>query len=208
MMTSMSWHFESPGTSSRIRVFAALAAVLLAGNGPQADPISIADRYALIPLNGPDETNFQPHAINSRGQIVGELFPTVASLQKSTSQAALRDEDGRYTVIEHPEGKLARLLGINASGKILGSAVDEKWSFGFVREPDGRFSKLTLDVPDAVVLPTSINDEGAILGVYHPRGGLLGPSSVVRMAVSGPCPGEVPSCTRGSIPGGRSSDMS
>jgi uncharacterized membrane protein len=167
---------DPPGASPHTRIHAVLAVLLLLGHSSLVGSIAVGDQYTFTRLEGPDKGMFLPHAINAKGQIVGELQRADSGV--GSIQAALRDVDGRFTTIEPPEGRLTRLVGINARGLIVGSAVDAKWSFGFVREPEGRFVRLRLDVPDPRPLPVAINDQGAILGTYidkrrRPRNFLL-----------------------------------
>jgi hypothetical protein len=150
-------------------VLAALATLTLVGQGAPGISNAAEDQYTFAPLGGPNQEIFLPQAINAKGQIVGEYQR--GGLGDSSLHGALRDVDGRFTLIDHPEAQFTRLLGINARGQIVGSAVDDKGSFGFVREPDGRFVRLKLDAPDSRPIPVAIDDRGVILGSYTDRRG-------------------------------------
>ena len=149
-----------------------LGGALLVGYCPPIASCKAGDLYTFTRLEGPDKGLFFPHAINARGMIVGEHTPAQTPLQGIPARAVLRDTEGRFTTIEPPGGRFTGLNGINARGQIVGSAVDAKWTYGFVREPDGRFIRFSLDSPDATnPVPVAINDAGAILGNYTSRGG-------------------------------------
>ncbi|QEH35272.1 hypothetical protein OJF2_38200 [Aquisphaera giovannonii] len=143
-------------------LLAAVAAILLAAAA--ADSTAAEDAYTFTTLAGPKGEMFLPQAINGKGQIVGEYHG--GGLADASVHGALRGVDGRIAVIDHPDGRFTRLMGINARGQIVGTAVDEKALFGFVREPDGRFARLTLkpDAPNSRPIPAAINDRGVILG--------------------------------------------
>jgi hypothetical protein len=151
--------------SRRTGPLVVLAALTLAGQVVLVDSNAAESQYTFTRLAGPDEGAFLPLAINAKGQIVGEHVER----KDASSHAVLRDADGRFTTIEHPDGRFTRLLGINARCQIVGTAVDEKRMFGFVRERDGKFVRLKLNVPDPNPTSAAINDEGAILGCYFDR---------------------------------------
>jgi uncharacterized membrane protein len=155
------------GAPLRSRILAVFTTLTLVAQGALAGLNAAEDQYTFTRLVGPDRGMFLPHAINAKGQIVGECDR--GGLGDSI-RAALRDVDGRFSIIEHPDGRFTRLCGINARGQIVGSAVDAERMFGFVREPDGRFIRLRLGVPDPRPLPVAINDQGVILGTYLVKG--------------------------------------
>jgi hypothetical protein len=150
------------------RILAVFTTLALVTQGALAGLNAAEDQYTFTRLVGPDQEMFLPQAINAKGQMVGEYDRL--GLRDSSGHAALRDADGRFTIIDPPDGRFARLLGINDRGQIVGSAVDAKSLFGFVREPDGRFVRFKLDVPDPRPIPVAINDRGIILGTYLEQG--------------------------------------
>jgi uncharacterized membrane protein len=147
--------------------------LLLVGQNFPPGSATASDGYVFTRLEGPDKEMFLPQAINGKGQIVGKLQSRAPD--GPPSRAVLRDVDGRFTTIAYPDARFTTPLGINSRGKIVGSAIDTKGLFGFVREPDGRFVRFKLDVPDIAPdsgpipnrpIPTAINDQGVILGTY------------------------------------------
>jgi hypothetical protein len=156
-----------------------LTSLALVAQGALAGSSATEDQYTFTRLAGPDRGDFLPRAINAKGQMVGERLPREPDLKDLSHRAVLRDADGRFTAIEPPDGRFTALLGINARGQIVGSAINPKESFGFVREVDGRFVRLRLPefdekpnpveksgkMPFSVMNPvaTAISDEGAIL---------------------------------------------
>lgn len=150
--------------------------LLLVGQNSLPVSATASDRYVFTRLEGPDKEIFLPRAINGKGQIVGELLSR--AFDGPPNRAALRDADGRFTTVAYPDARFTTLWGINSRGKIVGSTVDTKGLFGFVREPDGRFVRFKLDVPDIAPdstpifnrpIPIAINDQGVILGTYSDK---------------------------------------
>jgi uncharacterized membrane protein len=101
--------------------------------------------------------------VDDQGRVVGISIDA----KQTTFTSFLRDPDGRFTTISHPDADLygTRPQGINNQGQIAGSYVDaSNRTHGFVLS-DGVFT--TVDAPDAPGNTTvlDIDDRGRLVGV-------------------------------------------
>jgi hypothetical protein len=133
-------------------------------------------RYStfVAPGTGP-ESRTVGSDINNSGQIVGW------SDDGRQSFGYLRDRDGRFERIDHPDasgtvpnglgGEIAGtdVVGINDRGDLVGDVVADGTVSGFVRNRRGTYT--TIRPPRAAAtLLTAINDRGDIVGVYSTIG--------------------------------------
>jgi uncharacterized membrane protein len=128
----------------------------------------------VAPGTGP-ESRTVASDINNRGEIVGWSDDGRQSL------GYLRDRDGTFEQIEHPDasgtipnglgGEIAGtdVVGINDRGDLVGDFVADGTVNGFVRNRRGTYT--TIRPPRAAAtLLTAINDRGDIVGVYSTIG--------------------------------------
>jgi hypothetical protein len=120
-------------------------------------------RYEVIDAPG-KESRTVALDLNDRGQVVG------FSDDGLTARGFLRDSDGDFTAIEHPDAAGATAVGagtnvvaINNRGELVGNYVAGGTIHGFLRNRKGRFR--TIDRPGAAATYlTGINDAGNIVG--------------------------------------------
>lgn len=101
--------------------------------------------------------------VDNRGRVVGAF----ADAGQTTISAFVREPDGRFTAIAHPDAGFYGTLpqGINDAGQIAGIVTDANTrSHGFVLD-DGTYT--TVDTPDASgnTQVLDIDDRGRLVGV-------------------------------------------
>jgi uncharacterized membrane protein len=133
-------------------------------------------RYSTfrVPGTSPDSRTVASD-INERGRIVGW------SDDGRVSFGYIRDRDGRFTRVKHPDargsvpdgfgGKISgsELRGLNDRGDIVGNYAANRTVKGFVRDRRGNFT--TIRPPGAAAtLVTGINNKRQIVGQYSTIG--------------------------------------
>jgi hypothetical protein len=120
----------------------------------------------IISFDPPESTGTVVASINNPGAITG--YYTVAN---GRTFGFVRDPDGRFTSFDAGANTFPH--SINNKGAITGSYTDNAGTHGFVRAPDGSvtsFDPLTgfCNTPFTLpfTIPTSINDDGVIIGSY------------------------------------------
>jgi probable HAF family extracellular repeat protein len=133
----------------------------------------------------------QTHAtgLNNRGQVVGSYLDTGFTLKPDgtlpadTVHGFLRDRTGKITTLDLPFGYLHEVRDINDRGQIVGYYDNPsnylRFGGGFLRQPNGRITRI--DVPGAgpFTSPFSINNRGQIVGWYAEAGTTLNPDGTV-----------------------------
>jgi probable HAF family extracellular repeat protein len=111
------------------------------------------------------------HGVNNAGDAVGEYIGS------DYTQHGFLFSGGEFTTIDVPDAPYWTIAyGINDSGEIVGAysaqpvcnCVDDVSVYGFVYS-GGQFS--TIDIGLFETRPVAINNNGAIVGYYHDRGG-------------------------------------
>jgi hypothetical protein len=111
--------------------------------------------------------------IANSGEIVGE-FETPTN---SNQQGFVLTHNGNFHVVDVPGASATTAGGINASGQIVGTYLDNAGFHGFV---DTRGKFVTVDVPGAVIgditttVLDGINDAGVIVGHIQDNNGTHG----------------------------------
>ena len=82
----------------------------------------------------------------------------------AVSNSALSADTYSYTSFVVPGAGYTAAFGINNRAEIVGAYSDATGSFGFLREPDGNFTKI--DLPGGNTGAYAINDVGQVVGAY------------------------------------------
>jgi hypothetical protein len=122
----------------------------------------------------------EPDSMNSQGVIVGGINVGVIN-GVNTTHSFIRAADGTYTVFDPPQSPSSFAESINDTGVVLGEYRDENLvRHGYLRSADGSIT--SFDDPEAAQLPLSstnmgttpqsINENGAVTGLYSDANGV------------------------------------
>jgi hypothetical protein len=112
----------------------------------------------IIAFDPPGSTATIGYSINAKGTVAG-YYQDASNL----SHAFVRRPGGEIVSFNALGNAATEASSINDAGTITGFYLFYPRYFGFVRDPQGKFTPFD---PGLKTFPTSINDEGAITGVY------------------------------------------
>jgi hypothetical protein len=126
----------------------------------------------IISFDPPGSVNTSPSSINAKGEITGLYCSSFTPPEAACFLGApfgpthgfLRRPGGEIVSFDAPipGAVLTSVAGINDAGAIMGNyGLGTDTFFGFVRDPDGKFTNFA---PGTITAPRSINNKGAITG--------------------------------------------
>jgi hypothetical protein len=104
--------------------------------------------------------------------VVIAAFALVVILASANSTLAQNADDTySYTPFNVPGSGYTAAFGINNRGDIVGNYADAMSSYGFLRDRDGRFTKINF--PGGNTAALGINDRRQVVGAYGDRKGYI-----------------------------------